>query len=67
MNAVTFAVTAFDCAFTVMVFVDIAALTVDTFEILSRIELEEETLDSLDNGIKKTDTRQGFAERRSRQ
>jgi hypothetical protein len=39
----------------------------DAFEILSRIELEEETLDSLDNGIKKTDTRQGFAERRSRQ
>jgi hypothetical protein len=39
----------------------------DAFEILSRIELEEETLDSLDNGNKKTDTRQGFAERRSRQ
>jgi ASC-1-like (ASCH) protein len=39
----------------------------DAFEILSRIELEEEALDSLDNGTKKTDTRQGFAERRSRQ
>jgi len=39
----------------------------DAFEILSRIELEEETLDSIDNGNKKTDTRQGFAERRSRQ
>jgi len=39
----------------------------DAFEILSRIELEEEALDSLDNGNKKTDTRQGFAERRSRQ
>jgi hypothetical protein len=39
----------------------------DAFEILSRIELEEEALDSIDNGNKKTDTRQGFAERRSRQ
>ena len=38
----------------------------DAFEILSRIELEEEALDSIDNGNKKTDTRQGFAERRSR-
>ena len=39
----------------------------DAFEILNRIELEEEALDSIDNGNKKTDTRQGFAERRSRQ
>ena len=38
----------------------------DAFEILNRIELEEEALDSIDNGNKKTDTRQGFAERRSR-
>ena len=37
----------------------------DAFEILSRIESEKEAIDSLDNGVKKTDTKQGFAERRS--
>jgi hypothetical protein len=38
----------------------------DAFEILNRIELEKETLEAIDNGISKTDTKQGFAERRSR-
>ena len=38
----------------------------DAFEILSRIESEKEAIDSLDNGVKKTDTKQGFAERRSK-
>lgn len=39
----------------------------DAFEILSRIEAEKENLDSVDKGISKTDTKQGFAERRSKQ
>jgi hypothetical protein len=39
----------------------------DAFEILSRIEAEKENLDSSDRGISKTDTKQGFAERRSKQ
>jgi len=39
----------------------------DAFEILSRIELEKENLDSAERGISKTDTKQGFAERRSKQ
>jgi hypothetical protein len=39
----------------------------DAFEILSRIELEKENIDSSDRGISKTDTKQGFAERRSKQ
>ena len=39
----------------------------DAFEILSRIEAEKENLDSADRGISKTDTKQGFAERRSKQ
>jgi hypothetical protein len=39
----------------------------DAFEILSRIETEKENLDSADRGISKTDTKQGFAERRSKQ
>jgi hypothetical protein len=39
----------------------------DAFEILSRIEAEKENLDSADKGISKTDTKQGFAERRSKQ
>jgi hypothetical protein len=39
----------------------------DAFEILSRIEAEKENLDSVDRGISKTDTKQGFAERRSKQ
>lgn len=38
----------------------------DAFEILTRIELERENIDSMDRGISKTDTKQGFAERRSR-
>jgi hypothetical protein len=39
----------------------------DAFEILSRIETEKENLDSADRGVSKTDTKQGFAERRSKQ
>ena len=39
----------------------------DAFEILSRREAEKENLDSADRGISKTDTKQGFAERRSKQ
>ena len=39
----------------------------DAFEILSRIEAEKENLDSASRGISKTDTKQGFAERRSKQ
>lgn len=38
----------------------------DAFEILSRIESERQALDDIDNGVTKTDTKQGFAERRSR-
>lgn len=39
----------------------------DAFEILSRIESEKETLESVERGVSKTDTKQGFAERRSKQ
>jgi len=39
----------------------------DAFEILSRIELEKENIDSAQSGVSKTDTKQGFAERRSKQ
>jgi hypothetical protein len=39
----------------------------DAFEILNRIESEKESLDSIDKGISKTDTKQGFAERKSKQ
>ena len=39
----------------------------DAFEILSRIEAEKENLDSAERGVSKTDTKQGFAERRSKQ
>lgn len=39
----------------------------DAFEILSRIEAEKENIDSAERGISKTDTKQGFAERRSKQ
>ena len=39
----------------------------DAFEILSRIELEKENLDAIQYGTSKTDTKQGFAERRSKQ
>jgi len=38
----------------------------DAFEILSRIELEKEALDIESKGINKTNTNQGFAERRSK-
>jgi len=37
----------------------------DAFEILNRIEAEREALDILDKGVNRTDTKQGFAERRS--
>lgn len=39
----------------------------DAFEILNRIELEKENIDSSERGVSKTDTKQGFAERRSKQ
>lgn len=38
----------------------------DAFEILSRIELERENINAANSDGKKTQTRQGFAERRSR-
>jgi hypothetical protein len=38
----------------------------DAFEILSRVESEREALEAIDKGISKTDTKQGFAERRSK-
>jgi len=38
----------------------------DAFEILSRIEVEKENLDAIDRGVSKTETKQGFAERRSK-
>ena len=38
----------------------------DAFEILNRIEAERENLDMLDKGESKTNTKQGFAERRSK-
>lgn len=38
----------------------------DAFEILSRIEAEKENLDSAERGVSRTDTKQGFAERRSK-
>jgi hypothetical protein len=38
----------------------------DAFEILNRIEAEQEQLNILDNGSDKIDTKQGFAERRSK-
>jgi hypothetical protein len=38
----------------------------DAFEILSRIESERQSIEDLDRGITKTDSKQGFAERRSR-
>jgi hypothetical protein len=39
----------------------------DAFEILSRIEAEKENIESAERGLSKTDTKQGFAERRSKQ
>ena len=38
----------------------------DAFEILSRIETEKEAIESLEKGPSRTDTKQGFAERRSK-
>lgn len=38
----------------------------DAFEILNRIEAEQEQLNILDKGSNKVDTKQGFAERRSK-
>ena len=38
----------------------------DAFDILSRAESEREALEMIDKGISKTDTKQGFAERRSK-
>jgi hypothetical protein len=38
----------------------------DAFEILSRIEAERESLAQIDRGENKVDTKQGFAERRSK-
>ena len=38
----------------------------DAFEILNRIESEREAIESLEKGASKTDTKQGFAERRSK-
>ena len=38
----------------------------DAFEILSRIELEKENLETTNSGPNKTDSIQGFAERRSK-
>ena len=38
----------------------------DAFEILSRIETEQEASNSIDKGLDKTSTKQGFAERRSK-
>jgi hypothetical protein len=38
----------------------------DAFEILNRIEAEKESIDAINNGVSKTDTKQGFAERRSK-
>ena len=38
----------------------------DAFEILSRIESEKESLDIAEKGGNRTDTKQGFAERRSK-
>ena len=38
----------------------------DAFEILSRIESEKEALEMMEKGVSKTNTKQGFAERRSK-
>jgi hypothetical protein len=38
----------------------------DAFEILTKIEMERENLESSNADTKRVDTRQGFAERRSR-
>jgi len=38
----------------------------DAFEILNRIETERDSLNDIAKGISKTETKQGFAERRSK-
>jgi hypothetical protein len=38
----------------------------DAFEILNRIEAEKESIEMAEKGGSKTDTKQGFAERRSK-
>jgi hypothetical protein len=38
----------------------------DALEILNRIEAERESINAIDKGGSKTDTKQGFAERRSK-
>jgi hypothetical protein len=38
----------------------------DAFEILNRIESEKEALEMMDKGVSRTDSKQGFAERRSK-
>lgn len=38
----------------------------DAFEILTRIETERESLESMSSGVKKSDSKQGFAERHSK-
>ena len=38
----------------------------DAFEILNRIEAEQRAIEVSENGASRTDTNQGFAERRSR-
>ncbi len=38
----------------------------DAFEILNRIEAEKAALEIMEKGASKTDTKQGFAERRSK-
>ena len=38
----------------------------DAFEILNRIEAEKEGLDMIDRGVSRVESKQGFAERRSK-
>ena len=38
----------------------------DAFEILNRIDAEQETINIMDKGLAGVDTKQGFAERRSK-
>ena len=38
----------------------------DAFEILERIEREQDMLDSVDKGPSRTETKEGFAERRAK-
>lgn len=38
----------------------------DAFEILNRIEAEKESLEMIDRGVSRTESKQGFAERRSK-